>query len=153
MQMKTLLTEWKRYVNEIKVDFDEAVSCWYYTTLDNTDIPDHILKVLEDNAIVAAGRKRVKCKTKMADCMVMPGIWQRIFRKNGIDCVIQSGFYISEEWGDINQYLDGIVDFPQSTDHNWLIVNGNILFDPTACQFGSDIDLSRYVIDGEGRYV
>jgi hypothetical protein len=150
--MKDILTEWKRYVNEIKANFDEATNCWYYTTLDDADIPEHVLKVLEDNAIKAASRGSVKCKSDLADCMTMPDIWQRIFRKNGIDCVIQTGFYVSEEWGDIDQYIDGTVDFPQSTDHNWIMIEGNILFDPTACQFGTEIDLSRYVTKDLKRY-
>lgn len=155
--MKKLLTEWKIYINEVKADFDKATGCWFYTMLDDSNVPEHILSVLEDNAIKVAEHKNVRCDRTLADCMVVPNIWLKIFKENGIKAKIQNGFYISEEWddesGSIERFLSGYSEFPSSTDHNWLIVEGQFLFDPTACQFGDDIKLERYVTNKNKRYI
>lgn len=129
----------KAFVFNMKTIFDRATNEWYYASTTGRDIPDNILSILESNTVPVY--KSLSSKTN--DCGIMSSVWAKIFRKNGIKTRIVDGNYNP-------QHKPGI-SHPSSTDHVWLELDNDIIFDPTAGQFGSDISNKNYWIDSETR--
>lgn len=120
--------------------FDEATNNWFYITLNNSDVPQHILNILEKYAIKVYS----SCKYK-TDCDENCQRWLKIFNKNGIKSIIVNGYYISPEEDCYDAVVTGEISPPGLSDHVWLMIENNILFDPTAGQFGTNISLKGYL--------
>ncbi len=119
--------------------FDKATNLWYYSSISDKDIPDSILSVLEKNAVPVYKT----LASRANDCGVASSCWLKVFKKNGIKAKIVDGNY--------NPHHIPGTSHPSSTDHVWIELGNDILFDPTAGQFGSNIDNENYWIDSETR--
>ena len=146
--MKLIMESWRSYLKEA-VSFNEATNNWFYTTLDNSDVPQHILGVLEERAIEVYS----SCSYK-GDCGENSHRWIKIFEDAGINVQQVVGNYVSpnDKWYD--SIVKGEVDAPMSSDHVWLLIDNNVLFDPTAGQFQTNISIEGYLAeDGKPLYI
>ena len=125
--------------------FEEAIDLWFYQTIDGSAIPAEVLNCLEANAV----RIFSKCRYK-SDCGTATSLWFKAFKKCGIKAAIISGQYVPPFHHMYNDIVSGKIEPPMMSDHVWLEVDDNIIFDPTAGQFGNKIDLKAY-LDESGK--
>ena len=124
--------------------FDKATNGWFYSSInEDEDIPDAILNVLEKNAVKVY--KLLQKQNAVSDCGIASSLWKKVFNSNNIAAEEIDGNYD-------DSYDVDVLSHPSSTDHVWLELNGKYIFDPTAGQFNSNIDLKNYWIDDTQLY-
>ena len=70
------------------------------------------------------------------NCDLACAVWRKAFSAAGVPVKLVSGNYYPTDGV-------GLLDWPTSSDHTWLIVDGAI-FDPTASQFSHSIKPAYY---------
>jgi hypothetical protein len=112
--------------------WDRAAGYIFYEKLtDNED------EVIGNNLIKVS--KAALSRGSLTDCGLVCDLWRKIFKKNNIEHRIVSGDYW--EASDEEREFDSP---PGSAEHVWIEFPGGRIFDPTAIQFGHNIDKKYY---------
>jgi len=128
------------YLLEETDNWDSAISLWYYEHPEG--FSQSVLSVLEDNAVDVYNELQQKGSWCPGNCDMAARLWKQVFEDNGIGAEVVDGFYSDDHEEGQSHRL--------SSDHVWLEVEGGI-FDPTAGQFGKDIQSSNYWLDDNTR--
>jgi hypothetical protein len=129
----------------LKESFEKSIENWFYSTIDSSNIPQNVISVLENNAEKVYNT----CGLYKTDCGEISSIWKKIFAKNKIKAQIIEGNYINPDSEIYNDVIKGNLEAPSLSEHVWLLINKNIIFDPTASQFGNNIKIDGYLFNSK----